>query len=184
VIAYLRGRHMATLPNGAAIVDVAGVGYEVQVAHNLDAAEVELFVYTVVRDDAFVLFGFLSLDDRAFFELLLSVPGVGPSTALGALRTLGRDELIAAVLREDVKAVAKAPGIGAKTAQRIVLELADKVSRVRGDTASSERNDTVMEALTALGYTQSEIRSALRDVEFPDDEVEALRMALGLLGRA
>ncbi len=111
------------------MIDVHGVGYEVQVAREdySSGEAARLFIYTVVRDDAIVLYGFVSVDERELFEMLLATPGVGPATALGALRTMSVVELAAAIESGDAKRVAQIPGIGPKTANRIVLELKGKV---------------------------------------------------------
>jgi Holliday junction DNA helicase RuvA len=119
------------LRNGALLVDVQGVGYEVHVASSEPAPFdelVELFIFTVVREDAIQLFGFRTIEDREFFEMLLVTPGVGPSTALGALRTMSVAELALAIESDDAKKIATISGIGPKTASRIVLELKGKVT--------------------------------------------------------
>jgi Holliday junction DNA helicase RuvA len=190
VIGWLNGRVLHQLKNGALLVDVQGVGYEVHVATNelppFDEL-VELFIFTVVREDAIQLFGFSSLDEREFFELLLVTPGVGPSTALGALRTMSVNELALAIESDDVKKVATIPGIGPKTASRIVLELKGKVM-VDGTVDPGEPiehlDGEIEDALRALGYTSHEIRDALRDTQLPADESMALRTALQLLRRS
>ncbi|MCU1363777.1 MAG: ruvA [Acidimicrobiaceae bacterium] len=190
MIGWLNGRVLHQLKNGALLVDVQGVGYEVHVATNelppFDEL-VELFIFTVVREDAIQLFGFVSLDEREFFELLLVTPGVGPSTALGALRTMSVNELALAIESDDVKKVATIPGIGPKTASRIVLELKGKVM-VDGTVDSGEPiehlDGEIEDALRALGYTSHEIRDALRDTQLPEDESMALRTALQLLRRS
>ncbi|HEV3268487.1 MAG TPA: Holliday junction branch migration protein RuvA [Acidimicrobiales bacterium] len=184
MIGWLSGRVTHQLRNGALLVDVQGVGYEVHVA----SAErppfdelVELFIFTVVREDAIQLFGFTSLEDREFFELLLVTPGVGPSTALGALRTMSVAELAHAIESDDAKKVATISGIGPKTASRIVLELKGKVlvDKTFAPTPPEEHVDAAIEdALRALGYTSHEVRDALRDVVLPSSEPEALRLAL------
>jgi holliday junction DNA helicase RuvA len=189
VIGWLSGRALHELRNGALLVDVQGVGYEVHVASSeppkFDEL-IELFIFTVVREDAIQLFGFHTLEDREFFELLLATPGVGPSTALGALRTMSVSELGYAIESDDVKKVATISGIGPKTASRIVLELKGKVALDGIFEASSpvEHVDAAIEdALRALGYNGHEIREALRDVTLPNDESAALRRALQLLRR-
>lgn len=189
MIGWLSGRVVGYVPNGAILVDVCGVGYEVHAAladAPLIDDSLELYVYTVVRQDAIQLFGFATFEDRAFFELLLATPGVGPTTALGALRALGVAELARAIENDDVKGVAAAPGIGLKTASRIVLELKGKIvlasqAPVAGRTPVQSAVD---EALRALGYGASEVREALGDVELPEDESAALRTALQLLRRS
>ncbi|HUY17461.1 MAG TPA: Holliday junction branch migration protein RuvA [Acidimicrobiales bacterium] len=184
MIGWLSGRVTHQLKNGALLVDVQGVGYEVHVA-SADPPPfdelVELFVFTVVREDAIQLFGFHSIEDREFFELLLVTPGVGPSTALGALRTMSVAELAHAIESDDAKKVATISGIGPKTASRIVLELKGKVmlDTTFEPTAPSEHVDAaIVDALRALGYTSHEVRDALRDVVLPESESEALRLAL------
>lgn len=190
MIGWLSGRVVHQLRNGALLVDVQGVGYEVHVASRelppFDEV-IELFIFTVVREDAIQLFGFHTIEDREFFELLLVTPGVGPSTALGALRTMSVAELAFAIESDDAKKVATISGIGPKTASRIVLELKGKVI-VDGSTASGPStnhvNAVIDDALRALGYTGHEVREALNDVVLPVDESEALRAALQLLRRS
>jgi len=190
MIGWLSGRVLHQLRNGALIVDVQGVGYEVHVAssRSLPFDElVELFIFTVVREDAIQLFGFCTIEDREFFELLLVTPGVGPSTALGALRTMSVAEIAWAIESDDAKKIATISGIGPKTASRIVLELKGKVA-LEGTFESSKRephvNAAVDDALRALGYTSHEVRDALVDVELPSDESAALRTALQRLRRS
>jgi Holliday junction DNA helicase RuvA len=177
MIGWLHGTILHHHASGAAVLDVHGVGYEVHVA-SFDEYRigdvVELFIYTVVRADAILLYGFASYEDREFFELLLATPGVGPSTALAALRTMTTGEL------------ATIPGIGSKTASRIVLELKGKV--MVPDTyvamaTSKPENDAIEDALRGLGYTTQEVRQALAGVTLSDDESAALRQALSLLRR-
>ncbi|HEY1824588.1 MAG TPA: Holliday junction branch migration protein RuvA [Acidimicrobiales bacterium] len=190
MIGWLNGRVVSQFKNGAVVLDVGGVGYEVHLASNeLPAFEelIELFIYTVVRDDAIQLFGFPSAEEREFFELLIATPGVGPSTALGALRTMSVSELARAIDQDDVKKVATISGIGPKTASRIVLELKGKVTSEIGahDQEPGEHIDAAIEeALRGLGYSSHEVRTALRDVNLPSDEADALRTALQLVRRA
>lgn len=189
MIGYLRGIVLSAPLSGAVLLDVHGVGYEVQVAapEPLPVGEaVELFVHTSVRADAIVLFGFLSPSDRQFFETLLNTPGVGPSTALAALRTMGVGALSSAIERGDVKAVSSIPGIGPKTASRIVLELKGKLVLPESESAPVPRSQPsdIEDALRSLGYAAAEIRDALVDVELPEDESAALRVALQRLRRS
>jgi len=187
VIGWLHGRVLHH-HGDTVVLDVHGVGYEVHVA-SLDAYrvgdEVELFTYMVVRADALLLFGFASVEERSFFEMLLVTPGVGPSTALTALRTMSIDELARAVDDEDAKRIATIPGIGLKTASRIVLELKGRVvaSFEAPAHASSPTSDAVEDALQALGYSAHEVRRALEGASLSDDESVALRQALQLLRR-
>ncbi len=186
MIGFLSGRVLANLDSGATIVDVAGVGYEVHVATSeplgVDSS-VDLAVYTVVRADAIVLYGFTSFEERAFFAQLLATPGVGPSTALAALRTMPMNVLAQAIESGDHKTVASIPGIGTKTANRIVLELHGKLT-IESPVAvpAGSVPDAIEQALRRLGYGPAEIRE-LHGVELPKDESAALRVALGYLGR-
>jgi Holliday junction DNA helicase RuvA len=188
MIGWLSGRVVDRLSSGALIVDVRGVGYEVHVADTSIRTDdvVELFILTVVRADVLQLYGFSKLADREFFELLIATQGVGPSTALGALRVMSVVELASAIEKEDVKKIRSIPGVGPKTASRIVLELKGKVDGAsKGDdfTTSTHVDATIDDALRALGYSGSEIKRALSDVVLPDDEGSALRAALQLLHR-
>lgn len=178
MIGWLEGEVHHRLASGAVVVDVRGVGYEVHVARDefSPGDRASLFVHTVVRDDAILLYGFVTAEERAFFELLLATPGVGPSTALGALRTMTTEELAGAIESGDVKRVAQIPGIGPKTASRIVLELRGKVVTV-GE-ARAVDHEGVEDALRSLGYSGGEIRDALRDLAPDTDEATALREAL------
>jgi len=191
MIGYLRGR-VVVAPSlvrpSPLILDVNGVGYEVSLASTatrVAGQEIEVFVHTVVRPDALILYGFDSLDDRHLFETLLATPGVGPSTALAALRTFGGEELAQIIESGDVKRVGLIPGVGPKTASRIVLELKGKlVLHSDEPTPSVERvRSDIEDALKSWGYSSAEVRDALRDVTLPDDDSEALKMALTLLRR-
>lgn len=185
MIGYLRGVVAGVLPSGIVLLDVAGVGYEVTLAGPSTIVEgdaLTVFVYTAVRADAITLYGFASLGERSLFTDLLATPGVGPSTAVAALRTLGGERLASAIAAGDASVVATVPGIGAKTAQRIVLELKDKVGTASSTPVAAVRDD-VMEALRALGYPNNEIRTALHDVDLPADESDALRVALQYMSR-
>jgi Holliday junction DNA helicase RuvA len=190
VIGYLRGvvLHQPQLGANAAIIDVNGVGYEVFMASAQPSGvgtEVEIFVHTVVRPDALILYGFDSLAERRLFETLLATPGVGPSTALAALRTLGSDVLAKAIEDGDVKKVGTIPGVGPKTASRIVLELKGKlIMPEREGAAPTSSSGDIDEVLKSWGYTSAEIRDALKNVSLPDDDAQALKMALGLLRRS
>ncbi len=188
MIGWLRGRVLRTQVTGNILIDVNGVGYDVNLAsvqefHQGD--DVELFIHTQVRTDAIVLYGFRCDEDKEFLTTLLVTPGVGPSTALAALRTMPTEELRRAIEEGDVKRVAQIPGVGAKTASRIVLELKGKLVDVAAQRSSTPnaRPSDIEEALRSLGYTPSEIRESLEGVELPRDESSALRTALQLLGR-
>jgi len=188
MIGWLGGEVVHVVNAGTIIVDVQGVGYEVQIASTelvSTGQRLQLFVHTAVRADAIVLYGFFSFDDREFFELLLNTPGVGPSTALAALRTMSANDLALVITAGDVKKVATIPGIGPKTASRIVLELKDKVHPTHySTTAPVNHSSSIEEALKSLGYSTQEIRDGLRDTTLSSDEGEALRQALQLVRKS
>lgn len=188
MIGWLSGRVLQHHRDGSLVLDIQGVGYEVHVASfdRLGLGEsAELYVYTVVREDAILLYGFSTYEDREFFELLLATPGVGPSTALAALRTMGSDELAAAIESDDVKKLSSISGIGPKTASRIALELKGKVKvGATYEPALAPTGGAIEDALRALGYTIGEIRQSLEGASLSDDESVALREALQLLRRS
>lgn len=172
MIARLRGR-LAELDEHVAVIDVAGVGYEVEVtagaAARLTASPDDAVVYThlVVRDDAQILFGFASVAERALFRSLIKVAGVGPKLGLALLSAVTPDQFAAAVASGDVAAITRVPGIGKKTAGRLVMELRDKVDGVAVAEAVGGENSVTREAalaLVALGYRERDAAQVVRDV--------------------
>lgn len=155
-----------------------------------------MYTYLHLREDVMVLYGFLTKDDLELFKQLITVSGIGPKGGLAILSTLDADDLRFAVLSGDAKAISKAPGIGAKTAQRVILELKDKMSledafekktmhveeRAQSAGGASVKNDAVM-ALTALGYSSTESLKAVSKVTITEDmDVEdVLKAALKFL---
>lgn len=170
--------------HGVMTVGVSGVGYDVSVpvalTHVPLGQSVEIYVHTHVREDTITLFGFASAEEREMFRLLISTPGVGPSTALGALSTLSVSALTNAIFGEDVDTIATIPGIGKKTASRLVLELAGRLPESRDIARSNvpSARASVEAALKSLGYGNVEIRETLDGLVLPEDESEALRIAL------
>ena len=158
----------------AVVLDVGGVGYLVQATpsvHRLGSGEVTVHVHTVVREDAFQLFGFATTEERELFELLLGVNGVGPKVALAIVGGSTPSELRRAIARDDVKRFQAIPGVGLKTAQRVVLELKEKLTLV--DIAGGADSDglTARDALVELGWALIDAERALADVD-PDLAVE------------
>ncbi len=187
MIGWLSGRVLHQHLDGSIVLDVHGVGYELSVSSSVSyrtGEQVELYVYTVVRADTIQLYGFASFVEREFFELLLIVPGVGPSTSLAALRTMSIAEMARAIEAGDVKKVSSIPGIGSKTASRIVLELKGKLVVADPDASSTTASNEIDDALRGLGYSSQEIRQALEGVSLPVSEPDALRVALSRLRRA
>jgi Holliday junction DNA helicase RuvA len=187
VIGFLRGVVIEVNLDGSLLLDVQGVGYDLSVpttlAGDVHVADLlSLMVHTHVREDAIVLFGFATSTDRSLFRLLLSVSGVGPATALGALSVLPAANLARALGSGDLDALATIPGVGKKTAARIALELQGKVAHLDDKSTAVAASADVTEALRALGYSVAEIRRALEGVALPDDEAAALKVALRQLG--
>ena len=195
--AYIKGI-LAEITEDAIIVENQGIGYEIavpgQVFDYLPSVgeEVKIYTYHYVREDAILLYGFLTKDVR-IFKMLIGVSGIGPKGALAILSVLSTDDLRFAILGDDAKAIAKAPGVGAKTAQRVIIELKDKLSledafeqklanqaqKAELNPAVGVKNEAIL-ALTSLGYSQSEALKVLQGIEIsPDDQVEdVLKMAL------
>ncbi len=181
-------------------IDVGGIGYEVDVPmstfYNLPATgeRVSLFTHLVVREDAHILFGFFSEAERGMFRQLVKISGIGARTALAVLSGLSVAELAQAVTLQEVGRLVKIPGIGKKTAERLLLELKDRLPKVTavagakvgaGDTAANapDTMSDVLNALLALGYNEREALSALKQLP-PDATVsDGIRQALKLLSR-
>lgn len=184
--AYIKGTLEET-GSGWIVIDNQGIGYQMQVSARLMeelpmiGTEVKIYTYLNVKEDAMSLFGFLSKDDLHIFKLLLAVNGIGPKGALAVLSVLSADDLRFAVVGGDAKAIAKAPGIGAKTAQRVILELKDKLNiedvfekadqtaDIPVKTADQTAKNEAIQALTALGYSASEALSAVSKLEITED---------------
>lgn len=180
MIGYLRGT-LALIRENEIIVDVQGVGYLVGVsAMTLSAlpgtgSQVQLFTHTQVREDAVSLYGFLEQDDLEMFERLILVNGVGPKAAMGILGMMSANDLKFALLSGDAKSISRAPGIGPKTAQRVIMELKDKVSleetfaqrtaAVAGKNDPSQEISDAVQGLTALGYGAAEAMKAVKSIE-------------------
>ncbi|MBI4088580.1 Holliday junction branch migration protein RuvA [Candidatus Kaiserbacteria bacterium] len=165
MIRQIRGRVLSVGPVSA-VVEVAGFGVEVRMsvpqALSVDK-EATLATHLALKQDGLELYGFPDAAERDFFELILSVPGVGPKTALSVLRRSSREALEGAIGTRDLSYLTKVVGLGKKTAEKILVELHDKVGGRSHDSADGEVFDT----LVALGYTEREARKALQSV--PDD---------------
>jgi holliday junction DNA helicase RuvA len=191
VIGALRGQLAARLADGTTIVDVHGVGYRVSLSGRGSAAvsigsEVELAVHTHVRDDAIVLYAFLTPRERDCFEALVAAPGVGPALAQSILSTLGPDALSAALAADDVDALVAVPGVGRKTAARLLLELRGHLlatEAVADEEGAPTVRVEVRGALSELGYTSEEVRRAVEQLDDTESVEDALRQALRVLSR-
>ncbi|HVC88685.1 MAG TPA: Holliday junction branch migration protein RuvA [Gaiellaceae bacterium] len=166
MIARLRGRVAGRVGQGL-VVDVNGVGYLVSATpsvQRLGSGEITIEIHTVVREDTLALFGFATSEERELFELLLGVSGVGPKVALAIVSGSTPAELRRAIARDDVKRFQAIPGIGLKTAQRVVLELKEKLASVPDVTAA--RDDLLArDALVGLGWSLLDAERALADVD-------------------
>ena len=188
MIAYVKGV-LAVVGQDSIIIDKGGIGININVPVSIIStlpsigSEVKVFTYTYVREDAIALYGFMTMDDLDVFKLLINVNGVGTKTALGILSAITPNELRFAVISADYKTITKAPGIGKKSAERIVLELRDKVKMLieddsyiavdSGDVAKSDSVNIALEALVSLGFSYGEAAKAVKQVdnyEEMDDE--------------
>ena len=188
MIAYVNGI-LESIEEGLAIVDVGGVGMNVFISGStMDrmpgiGEAVKLYTYTNVKEDSFSLFGFLSRDELSLFKMLISVNGIGPKGGLSILSVMTPDDLRFAIMAGDAGTISKAPGVGKKTAERITLELRDKIKATEDDMlrsssavtlddltgeASSARDEAVA-ALVALGYNSSDAMKAVRKVLAEND---------------
>jgi holliday junction DNA helicase RuvA len=197
MIGWLRGRLMRDDLLGQALIDVGGVGYEVSVpagalarARNVDG-EVELFVHTHVREDSLDLFAFADETDRRVFRQLIGVPNIGPRTALGVMSALPVSELARAVRDADHVGLARVPGIGKKTAARLVLELKGKLLVDAEGTSpapaatNGDARARLLSALTNMGYRAGEAERAVASLGDEVDRTplgELLKQALARLG--
>ncbi len=175
------------------VLDVSGVGYKIYTTVDImmklgkEKEETTLWTYLAVRENALDLYGFSSIQELNFFELLITISGIGPKTALGILNSASVEALQTAVQTDDTSSLIKVSGIGKKVAEKIVMELKDKVDKFTHteEAKSSMRGDAdALEALKSLGYSQNEARDALK--ELPKDITktnEKVREALKILGK-
>ncbi|MBP3476568.1 MAG: Holliday junction branch migration protein RuvA [Lachnospiraceae bacterium] len=189
--AYLKGT-LEEVTEDNIVIEVGGIGYNVKVSTTTAdllpgfGNEVKIYTYTLVREDALSLYGFLTRDDLEIFKKLITVNGIGPKGGLAILSVMSADALRFAIMAGDAKSIAKAPGVGAKTAERVILDLRDKISledtlkilASEADTRNTKAGagaegaalDNVMkkeaiEALVALGYSASDATAAVKKVE-------------------
>lgn len=192
MIAFLRGR-VAARTASACLLDVNGVGYRIAMPTPAlaglpgDGELVTILTYLQVREDELSLFGFLDDADRDLFEMLITVSGVGPKVALSVLSALSFDSLAAALAAEDVAIISSVPGIGKKTAQRIIIELKDKLAApglaVVPSSAGTPAHAEARDALLAMGFAPAEASAALAGAEGSSAQA-LLKQALKRLGGA
>lgn len=174
------------------IVDVSGVGYKLFVTNeaiSLSKVEesIKLWVHTAVRENSIDLYGFLDIEELSFFELLLDVSGIGPKSALSTLSVAPVSTLRKAIASGDTTYLNKVSGIGRKTAEKIIIELKDKLKEYEGDIATSQvmqEERDILEALRTLGYSQDEAREAIKRIPSNMTEMNnRLKEALKIIGR-
>lgn len=189
--AYIKGT-VEEIAEDSIVVEAGGIGYNVKVSTTTAdllpglGSEVKIYTYTLVREDTFSLYGFMTRDDLEVFRKLITVNGIGPKGGLAILSVMSADALRFAIMAGDAKSIAKAPGIGNKTAERVILDLRDKISLEdtlrglgdpvgtagtvsAGDSADNVMKREAIEALVALGYSASDATAAVKRVEMADD---------------
>lgn len=183
MIAWIEGR-VVSRGTDHVVVDVGGIGYRVLVARQPLGDRVTLHTRHLVREDAQLLVGFETRDELSLFEMLTSVSNVGPKAALSLLSTAGPPELAAALASGDVQALARAPGVGKKTAERLIVELRSKVRGIAGLAAPQlPAEDEALAALVALGYSTAEASRALRAAAPSGSTAERVQAALRGIAR-
>jgi Holliday junction DNA helicase RuvA len=192
MIGFLTGKIISTKPTQI-LLDVNGVGYSVNISINTfekisEKEIVSLFIHTSVKEDSITLFGFFSESEKEMFELLISISGIGPKLGLGILSGINVDDLKFAIGSGNVSRLIAIPGIGRKTAERVVLELRNKVDTIRdeGTTKETSAKDEAISALSTLGYQRQISEKVVRDLlsENPNHSLEELiRKALAELNK-
>jgi holliday junction DNA helicase RuvA len=189
MIAKITGK-VAFFRNNYVVVDVAGIGYKVFVTDFTMGKiagknEIEVYTHTYVREDTLSLYGFLALEELEMFELLISISGIGPKAALGILSIAEPKTIRTAVISGDSSILTRVSGVGKKTAERVILELKNRITEVPGEDQGAALADSEsIEALTSLGYSVSQAREALKLVpENVKDVSQRVRAALKSLGK-
>lgn len=187
MIEYITGELITTTGDGI-ILEQGGLGYKIMMPISAindlpnNGAIIKIYTYLHVREDILALYGFLGIEDLDVFKMLITVSGIGPKVALGVLSAITPDDLRFAILGEDVKTITKAPGIGPKTAKKMILELKDKIDLQESfesmlisnskasdsDSANKIRKETI-EALVVLGYSETEGTKAVRNISIDDN---------------
>lgn len=200
MIKYLNGT-LAEVDVDSIVVEVNGIGYGVNVPVSVIenvreiGSKIKIYTYMNVKEDDVSLFGFLTKDELEIFKRIISVSGIGPKGGLAILSTLSADDLRFAVLSDDAKAIAKSPGIGLKTASKLILELKDKfdlqeafdkksANMAQVSVKNNSEAQDAIEALVALGYSSSDALKAVRSLDI-DDSVpsgQIIKMALKVIG--
>ncbi len=170
MIGFLTGKIISSKPTQI-IIDVNGVGYLVNISINTfekisEKETASLFIHTIVKEDSITLYGFYTQSEKEMFELLISISGIGPKVSLGILSGIAVDDLKDAIANGNLSRLIAIPGIGRKTAERVVLELRNKVDAIKSDGASKEKSakDEAISALATLGYQRQLAEKVVRDL--------------------
>jgi Holliday junction DNA helicase RuvA len=194
MIGYLEGK-LIHRNESSVILDVNGVGYEIEVPILYSKKDInkklELFIHTYVREDALNLYGFETAEEKKLFKTLLSVSRVGPSAAMNILSSLSYERFINAILTENVSVLKEVSGIGPKTAQRLILELKNKVEdmlpelQIEKGKSMKKYDEDLYEALTQLGYSKKEVDEAIDNLDLDTDMAleDKIKSVLSYLGR-
>ena len=200
MISFVRG-YLSEVYEDSIVIDSQGIGYQIGVPSSVLSelppigSEVKIYTYLQIAENLMALYGFASRDDLRIFKMLIGVSGIGPKGALAILSTIRPDDLRFAILSSDAKAIANSPGIGLKTAQKVILELKDKLSLEeavelkreavsKGSAALGSAREDALEVLTALGYSSSEALKAVRQVDVTEGMTAdaVVKQALKLVG--
>lgn len=191
MIAHIKGI-IEDIYDDRVVVDVNGVGFNIFVSTNTISAlpgigeNIKLYTHTVVREDAFLLFGFLNKDELYLFKKIITVSGIGPKGGLAFFNILNAEELRFAILSGNAKLLSSAPGIGKKTAEKLILELKDKLDwngemikkeisgNISGNSLANGLKQEAIDALVALGYGNKEANNAVMKVDIDTDDVELI----------
>ena len=181
---YIKGT-LEEISEDQIVVENHGIGYNIRISARLPTRgeEIKIYTYLYVKEDAFSLFGFPSRDELEMFKLLINVSGIGPKGGLAVLSVLSANDLRYAIVAEDVKTISKAPGVGSKTAKRLIIELKDKIDleeviengfeQVEASNPVSGSNNRIRkeaaDALVALGYSATEASKVLSGIEITED---------------
>ncbi|MBR1572686.1 MAG: Holliday junction branch migration protein RuvA [Lachnospiraceae bacterium] len=179
---YIKGE-LVDVAGDHIVVDNNGIGYQMFISSSTHfhmpaiGEDVKVYTYLNVKEDAMQLFGFLTKEELELFKLLITVNGIGPKNALGILGTLEPSDLRFAIMAEDAKAISKAPGVGAKSAQRIIIELKDKIDSVETSALTNSpvaslntMKRDVIDSLENMGYSSSQVLKAMDELEISDDD--------------
>jgi Holliday junction DNA helicase RuvA len=185
---YLEGR-LTIVNEQFVVLDIGGVGYKIFVSVDTREAlpstgnTVRLYIHQAIREDSNNMYGFPDETELAFFEMLLGVSGIGPRSAIGILNVARPDTLIQAIASNDTAFLTKVSGIGRKTAEKIVLELRDKLAEHKreGDEGALREESDAVEALHSLGYSVAEARNALKNIKSDGDTNARIKEALKIL---